>query len=335
MTLRRTSAAVVAALATAASAAALPPAPPPSLPVPPSVFDRPAPQSVEDLKLIQQQTRAVVARVLPATVGVQIGMAWGSGVIVSRDGMVLTAGHVSGEPGRNVTLILHDGKRVKGKTLGLNRTADSGMIQITDKGDWPYVEIGKSGELKKGQWCLATGHPGGWFAGRTPVVRLGRVTRIEKSWVVSDCTLVGGDSGGPLFDMRGRLIGIHSQIRGAITSNVHVPVDSYRDTWDRLAKGESWGGGVGGQNPAYLGVQGDPDSDECRLGKVVENGPAAKAGLLVGDVITSFDGKSIKTYAEMLQLLYKKKPNDVVALEVRRGKDVLPLKLTVGRRPRE
>ena len=88
---------------------------------------------------------------------------------------MLTAGHVSGAPGRDVTVTLPDGKTVKGKTLGRNAVADSGLVKITEERDWSFVEMGDSGELQKGQWCIAVGHPGGYKPGRTPVVRLGRV----------------------------------------------------------------------------------------------------------------------------------------------------------------
>jgi hypothetical protein len=185
-----------------------------------------------------------VAKVQPAVVGVSIGPAQGSGVIV-KGGRVLTAGHVSGQPGRTVTLHLADGRKLKGKTLGRNADIDSGLIEITDKGDWPGVEMGKSADLKKGQWVVAIGHPGGYRANRTPVVRLGRVLEVNAGAIVTDCPLVGGDSGGPLFDLDGKIIGIHSRIGGPIMANLHVPVGTYVDTWDRLARGETWGGMAG------------------------------------------------------------------------------------------
>ena len=73
---------------------------------------------------------------------VRIGSSQGSGVLVSKDGYVLTAGHVVGKPGQEVSFIFEDGKTVKGKTLGLYKGADAGMMKITDKGEWPFVELG-------------------------------------------------------------------------------------------------------------------------------------------------------------------------------------------------
>jgi S1-C subfamily serine protease len=208
----------------------------------PPVFNRPQPESIEDLKAIEKQVQAVLPKIMPAVVGVRIGPAQGSGVIIDNDGHVLTAGHVSGTPGSKADIVLPSGRTLKAKSLGRNGGIDSGMIQILDKGEYHHVEMGKSSDLKKGDWVLAIGHPGGFRSNRSPVVRVGRVLEVNPKFIRTDCALVGGDSGGPLFDMHGRVIGIHSRIAPIMTANIHVPVDTYRQTWDRLAKGESFGG---------------------------------------------------------------------------------------------
>jgi serine protease Do len=298
----------------------------------PAVFDKAVPENIEDLKIIQAQVKKVLEKVIPCTVGVRIGSAQGSGVIVSKDGYVLTAGHVSGQPGRDVVLVLHDGKTVKGKSLGANRVIDSGMIKITEEREWPFIDLGKSADLKPGQWCIACGHPGGYKTGRSPVVRLGRVINNGKSAITTDCTLVGGDSGGPLFDMKGNIIGIHSRIGMVITANVHVPVDTYRDTWDRLAKGEAWGGDIVGADAPYLGVQGDPDGKDCTITQVVQGSPADKAGLKASDVVVKMDGQKIEKFDDLSSLVRKKKPGDEVSVDVVRGEEMLTLKVKLGKR---
>jgi serine protease Do len=207
----------------------------------PAVLDKPVPRNIQDLRAIQEQVKKVLAKVMPCTVAVRIGTNGGSGVIVSKDGYVLTAGHISNhKPGRPVTLILADGRHVKGKTLGSNKGMDSGMIQITDEGEWPVAKMGDASKLKKGQWCITLGHPDGYKPGRPPVVRLGRVLDYNAQEICTECALVGGDSGGPLFDLNGRVLGIHSSIRESIASNLHVPVNTYRTTWDRLVESEIW-----------------------------------------------------------------------------------------------
>jgi S1-C subfamily serine protease len=218
--------------------------PPPAKPAAPAVLSKVSPETVDDLRALEKQVQAVVAKVLPATVAVSIGPAQGSGVLV-KDGYVLTAGHVSGQPGRTVILHLSDGRKLKGKTLGRNGDIDSGMIQVLDKGTWPTAPLGNAAKLKKGQWVISIGHPGGYRANRTPVVRLGRVLAVTPNVILTDCTLVGGDSGGPLFDLDGNVVGIHSRIGLAITQNFHVPVDTYAATWDRLVRGDNWGGMAG------------------------------------------------------------------------------------------
>jgi serine protease Do len=267
-------------------------------------------------------------------------MGAGSGVIVSEDGLVLTAAHVSGDPGKDCILILPDGKRVKGKTLGTDDKLDSGMIKITDKGPndgkWPFIPVGKSADLKKGQWLVSLGHPGGWKRDRLPVARLGQVQDATKDIIRSSCTLVGGDSGGPLFDLAGKVVGIHSRIGYTLAWNVHVPADVFKTEWDRLVKGEQIGKPVKPAT-AVVGVVFATDSDGAKaegakVDEVTEDGPAAKAGLSAGDVITEFDGKEVSTADAVRAILRKKKPDDEVEVVVRRGTKTLTLTVTLGKR---
>jgi serine protease Do len=300
-----------------------------TLPPLPPALTKSAPETLDDLRAIQEQTKAVLKKVMACTVGLRVRGAAGSGVIVSADGMVLTAGHVVGEANVDVGVILPDGRVVKGKTLGANRTIDSGMLKITEPGKYPFVELGASKDLSVGEWVLAIGHPGGYKVGRSPVVRVGRIGRANDQAIQTDCTLVGGDSGGPLFDMHARLIGIHSRISGPITTNIHVPVDTYRDTWDRLAKAEVWGRGFGGRDEGYLGIECEGN---CRIKAVTPGSPADKAGLQVGDVVLRFDESDVKNWNDLGDRIYGKKAGQEVAIEVRRGSDELTLRVKIGRR---
>jgi serine protease Do len=294
-----------------------------------AVFEKPAPESIEDLQAIERHVKQLVERVTPCTVAVQVGGAQGSGVIVSKDGYVLTAGHVSGKPGRKVTFTLHDGRRLQGTSLGRNIGIDSGLLKITDSGQWPFVEMGSSKDLKGGQWCLCTGHPGGYQSGRKPVVRLGRVLESRKDVVQTDCTLVGGDSGGPLFDMQGRVIGVHSRIAREVTANFHVPVETYRETWERLAKSEEWGDE---SRRPVIGIRGDDVKEGCRISEITPGLPAEKEGLKVGDIITLCDGKKVGTLADLIDILGKRKPGDEITLEFLRDgkKETKKLKLVAA-----
>ncbi len=309
----------------------------------PAAFDKALPENIKDLQAIQQHVKSLLKKTMAATVGVQVGGAQGSGVIITKDGIILTAGHVSAKPNQEVKIVMPDGRTLKGKTLGANHIIDSGMIKITQKGEYPFCEMAVSADLKVGQWCMAIGHPGGVKEGRNPVVRLGRIQKVSKDGITTDCTLVGGDSGGPLFDMHGKVIGIHSRIADAITTNIHVPVDTYRDTWDRLAKGEEWGkqggkgAGKGGKNadPAYMGLSWDAESTDCRVLAVNTGSPAAKAGLLPNDIIQKFDGEPVDTGYDLERFMRSKRPGNEIALVVKRGNSTVELHVTLGKRPPE
>lgn len=294
----------------------------------PPALDKWLPENVQDLRVIQERVKKVAAKVRPAVVGIRLGSAAGSGVIVSKDGYVLTAGHISGEAGRTVTVILPDGRKLKGKTLGSNELSDSGMIRITDDGEWPFVEMGDSAALRRGAWCLALGHPEGFRKGRTPVLRLGRVLDRQDKYLRTGCALVGGDSGGPLFDLDGKVIGIHSRIGNSMAYNLHVPIDTYRTNWDRLVKGE-----VRKRSRPYIGVRLNEDAAECRIAKVDKDSPADKAGLKAEDVVIRFGNEPVEDLEDLLTLILKYKPGKEVPIRVRRGKDILNLKIVIGKRP--
>jgi len=337
---------VVLGLAVLATVAA---APAPNDPVkgkaPPANLDKKDPDGVDDLKAMQDRVKNVLKKVMPATVGVLLGPGAGSGVIVGDEGIVLTAGHVSGKPDQSCTLVFPDGTRVKGKTLGYNKRMDSGMIKITDKppshiavnGKFPTVPTGDSSKLKRGQWLLAVGHPGGYRSGRTPPVRLGRVLKSEGALIQTDCALVGGDSGGPLFDLEGNVIGIHSRISWSLNANIHVPVNAFKDDWDRLSKGEEWGGVFDflsrPANQGYMGVVFDPESDDLKITEVTKASPASKAGLKVGDVIVRIGDTKFEARKDLMEFMKKKKIGDEVTVHLLRDDKPMKLTLKLAKRP--
>jgi serine protease Do len=293
-----------------------------------------APQSLVDLKAIQDHVQGLIEKVLPTTVAVQVGAAQGSGVIISPDGFILTAAHVSGEPGQTAQLVLHDGTRITGTTLGIYRTLDAGLIKINQRPRqrlWPHVEMGDSKGVAAGQWCLATGHPGGFQSDRPPVVRLGRILSLnDNSTITTDCTLIGGDSGGPLFGMNGKVIGINSRIGNPLTVNLHVPVNTFRDEWDRLARSDSWGHTPG--HEPFIGVQGEPDSDDATIHRVFPGTPAAEAGLEPGDLVLRFAGRAVQDFPTLQSYVRDEEPGARVAIVIERNDRTLELQLVIGRR---
>ena len=288
-----------------------------------------APQNADDLRRIQTQLQRVVKRVLPATVAVQIGHSAGSGVVVNKEGLVLTAAHVIGRPGRKAWVEFPDGTRLRGRTLGANHDHDAGMIQL-DKppSDIPFAPWSKSGDLKPGEWVVTVGQPGGIIEGRAPPVRFGRVLFRSDELLCTDCKLVGGDSGGPLFNMRGEVVGIHSSIGPMITHNFHVPITAFNEGWDRLLKGEMWGGEFDdelAEGRPILGVGGKTEEGHCLITQVYPGLPGEKAGVKVGDVIVEVNGKEIASFDDLARIVFFQKPGDKMKLTIDRNGDALEL----------
>ena len=290
---------------------------------------------VELISLEKQQTK-VAEKVNLVTVNLHHGNTQGSGVIITGEGYILTAAHVAGRPNQKIFINMHDGVQLEGVTMGVNRDMDAGLVRITSARDiavdpWPHASLGASSDLKLGQWCIATGHPGGWMKDRPAVVRIGRLLRILPSTLVSDCSLIGGDSGGPLFDLEGKLIGIHSRIGVEVDDNMHVPVDVFDKSWSRLVRNEAWGS-LPGFKPA-IGVQGAADRESenvCKIARVEKGGPADKAGIRAGDVILEFDHQPVQNFDQLKAAVDSVTPGEQVTVELQRDTKKMSLRLIVG-----
>ncbi len=296
------------------------------------------PESLDDLRLMNQHQQALVKRVTPATVGLQIGSTQGTGVLVSKDGYVLTASHVAGKAGLDVRIILSDGQVFPGKTLGLNKSVDAALLKIDPQMrdgkeiEWPFVEMGRAAEMRPGSWCLALGHPGGYQSDRQPVARFGRILAndVTKAELTTDCKLVGGDSGGPLFDMEGRVIGIHSRIGSKVTKNLHVAVDAYRNSWTRLVRGDSWGNLLALVGRPVIGVLGERETIEARIAEVLPASPAERAGIQRGDLVTRFGDDIVATFDDLKRFVNQRQPGDEVSVEVLRNGKTFKLKVVLA-----
>lgn len=294
------------------------------------------PRNADDLRRIEKQVKQVVEQALPATVAVFVGHSAGSGVVINPEGLVLTAAHVVGRAGRRVRVVLPDGRNLAGRSLGANHDIDAGLIQITDPPeDLPHVPMAKKRRLLPGEWVVTTGQPGGLIDDRTPPIRLGRVLFSEDDVVCTDCTLVGGDSGGPLISMRGEVVGIHSSIGPDITHNFHVATTGFEGSWDRLVAGEVWGGHydevLAFEDRPLLGVTGHSTEDgQCLITRVLPGLPAEKAGIAAGDIILKVDGREIDSFKELSRIVFRKKPGSTVTLRVAREEDVFETKVRVA-----
>lgn len=291
------------------------------------------PQSQEQLLALERLQQQVAQRVGDCTVNVAIGPAQGSGVIVTADGYILTAAHVATRPGKSAIITFRDGRKVTATTLGLNRSVDAGLLKIDSDPEqpqnWPHASLGTSDRLKPGMWCLAVGHPGGFDAKRGTVTRIGRILSVRRTAIVTDCALIGGDSGGPLFDISGRLIAVHSRIGNDVADNLHVPIDHYDRSWDRLAAGEAWGY-LEGFRP-ILGVRGNPDTSVAEISEVNPGSPAEAAGLKPGDIVERFGDVEISDFQSLRVAVADTMPGERLRCLIRRGDRRFQLTVEIGR----
>lgn len=299
-----------------------------------------APESQADIMAIQEALQARIPKAREATVCIDLGGGSGSGVIVSPEGLVMTAAHVSTGVGKDVEVILPDGTKLEAETLGLVADTDAALVQITGKnpggGSFPFVEINRTGDTKLGDWIFSLGHSGGFDKERGAVARLGRIVRVANTTMQTDGTLIGGDSGGPLFDMDGRLVGIHSRVGPQLPVNMHVPVQVFLDNWDVMMKSEFVGEGPFAQRPekgkGFLGVATEAAEGGLKVTKVGKKSPAEEAGLKEGDLLRTLNGEKLDTRDKLKSILAELAADDKLTLEITRdGKDET-IKLRLGAR---
>ena len=151
-------------------------------------------------------------------------LAGASGIVISADGLVLSQFHVTHvthpvhgsfydftkyhKPGEEALVVFADGTERRAKLLGASIDDDLSLVQLSEPGPYPFVELNADATVDAGDWVVKLGHPGGFRKDRLAPLRLGRVLLSEHDYFVTDCRISGGDSGGPFFDLNGRLIGI-------------------------------------------------------------------------------------------------------------------------------
>lgn len=286
-----------------------------------------AQQNIDELSDIQNKVQKVVDANMESCVALSDRLGFGSGVIVNSDGLILTAAHVVSR--QRLEVIFPSGRRAQARALGRNLSVDAGMVQIIDPGPWPAVELAEDSP-KRGDWVVSLGHSGGFELGRKPPVRTGRILGNRKGQFVTDAVLIGGDSGGPLFNLQGQLIAIHSSIGDSVAQNRHVPVEEFRQHWDRMYEGEIWGtlpelvdNDEPRKGPAArprMGVTVSRSKQGAVINEVHPNGPAQRAGIKKGDRITRFDGERISTADQLIDLIATKEVGQTFDVEFRRNR---------------
>ncbi len=198
----------------------------------------------DDLESIERHAQRVFEMASPAVVKITEGLedeyGW-SGVIATADGYVVSCEHHGMTSGEQVFVHLSDGRRIPARTLGSLDSLDIGLFQILDSGPWPRVEFGKSTQVKLDDLCVAIGYPriNKPDSDHTPTVRLGRIVFPDATpyAVWSSCRIMQGDSGGGLFDLNGRLVGVCSGSSALTRASArHVGIELFERHWNDLVE---------------------------------------------------------------------------------------------------
>ncbi len=270
----------------------------------------------------------------------------GSGFIISSDGYILTNAHVVDEM-EEIIVGLSDQRELKASVVGLDKRSDVALLKIKASG-LPAVTVGDVDNLRVGQWVLAIGSPFGfeYTATQGIISALGRSLPNENyvPFIQTDVAVNPGNSGGPLFDLQGRVIGINSQIYSrtggyqgvsfAIPINVAMDVAGQLKTRGRVSRG--WLGVYIQQVTAQLAKAfGLNKPGGALIGQVMPNGPAGKAGLKDGDIIIDFNGKVIEESSELPPLVGAVHPGSTVPVTVIRNGQRKVLKVKIEELPDE
>src|SRR5580704_13912047 len=256
----------------------------------------------------------------------------GSGFIVSADGYILTNTHVVANADE-VTVRLTDRREFPAKVIGADERTDVAVIKISAS-NLPIVKLGDPSRLKPGQWVLAIGSPFGFENSATA----GIISATSRSipgenavpFIQTDVAVNPGNSGGPLFNMNGEVIGINSQIfsrtGGFMGVSFAIPIDVARNVEEQLVKtGRVVRGRIGvtiqDVNAQLAESFGLDRPHGALVSSVDKDGPAAKAGVVPGDVILSVGGHPIERYGELSGAIATMKPGADAGLELwRNGK---------------
>jgi serine protease Do len=270
----------------------------------------------------------------------------GSGFIVSPDGYILTNAHVV-DDAKSVQVKLTDRREFTAKVVGTDPKSDIALIKI-DAADLPVVRIGHSHDLKVGQWVVAVGSPFGFENS----VTAGIVSATSRSlgddsyvpFIQTDVAVNPGNSGGPLFDLDGEVIGINSQIYsqtgGYMGLSFAIPIDAAMSVKDQLqAHGKVTRGRIGvaiqSVNQSLAQSFGLPKPSGALVSSVENGSPAASAGLKSGDVVLAWDGHAIDDASALPVLVAQTAPGKRASMRVWRDGAERTLAVTVGTMPDE
>ena len=265
----------------------------------------------------------------------------GSGFIVTADGTVLTNAHVV-EGADEVTVKLTDKREFKAKVLGVDKTTDVAVLKIDGK-NLPVVKIGRIADTRVGEWVLAIGSPFGFENSATAGIVSAKSRSLPDGsyvpFIQTDVAVNPGNSGGPLFNMAGEVIGINSQIYSrsggyqglsfAIPIDVAMNIERQITTTGKVQRGRL-GVSIQEVNQSLAESFGLKQAAGALVGQVEKDSPASKAGLETGDIILGINGQDIRSSAELPVIVATIPPGDTAKLNVWRKGSARTIDVKVG-----
>jgi serine protease Do len=276
----------------------------------------------------------------------------GSGVIIDPDGLVLTNEHVV-RGADEIKVVLYDKENKKseyiGKVIGKDARTDLAIVKIKARGKLPFAALGDSENVKVGDWAIAIGSPFGLSQTMTVgVISAARQSlaiedREYRNMIQTDAAINRGNSGGPLINIKGEVVGINTAIYAPTGTfagiGFAVPINQAKEILnDLINKGHVVRGWLGVElgreiTPAMVKQFGLSDSKGALVNRVLKDSPAEKSGLKRGDVIRSVNGQVIDSSDKLQSLVAQLPPKKKVDLEVVRDRKTVRLSLVMGERP--
>ncbi|MDI1459764.1 trypsin-like peptidase domain-containing protein [Catellatospora sp. KI3] len=282
---------------------------------------------------------AVAAALSPSVVNISTGSGEGSGIVLTEDGYIVTNNHVvAGAAGREVTVTLADGKKVKATIVGTDPRTDLGVVKAEAKG-LKFATFGNSDQVAVGDTVLAIGSPlglqgsvtAGIISARDRTISVGENRGTSLSGLLqTDAPINPGNSGGALVNTKGEIVGINTAIAtngsgdGNIGVGFAIPSNKAKSVAEQIMNGKP-------VSHPYLGVSVTAaDTGGASVGSVSENSPAAKAGLQKGDVITKFAGRIINDSDDLVSAVQSGTVGQQVTVEFTRNGEAKTATVTLG-----
>ncbi|MBP9787615.1 MAG: Do family serine endopeptidase [Acinetobacter sp.] len=301
-------------------------------------------------ELLQQQVPEILRRffgnqvIIPQQQGPQEKTAYGSAFFISKDGYLVTNHHVIADASR-ISITLNDRRELDATLVGSDERTDVAVLKVNGA-NFPELKVGNVSQLKVGEPVLAIGSPFGFdysaSAGIVSAKSRNMSGETSVPFIQTDAALNPGNSGGPLFNQRGEVVGVNSRIfsgtGGYMGLSFSIPIDVAMDVVQQLKTN-------GKVTRSYLGVMLQdidrnlaeayklPKPEGSLINQVTPKSPAEKAGLKSGDVILKINGSSISRTSDLLNVLNRVAPSQTVQLEVLRDDKVRTISATLGTAP--